>query len=154
MGLFGIGIAMILLPWVGYKDDAPLFGQGSGEMWLYIELGVVLIVKNICAVGGLSSVMLLVSLILLSCPPVAAINRCLDYELSAIKRQPGCPQWHRSDALRTRPEHWPFCFRCPLYSVDQHPPQGRGDGVQCLRRTRSLWLFRFSLHSERRPRER
>lgn len=61
LSLMGIGICMILMPWVGYLDDKPLFGVGSGKMWLYIELGVILIMKNICAVGGLSSVMLLVS---------------------------------------------------------------------------------------------
>lgn len=59
--LLGIAISMALMPWVGYKTDEPLFGAGSGKLWLYLELGIVLIVKNVCAVGGLSSVMLLVS---------------------------------------------------------------------------------------------
>lgn len=58
--LFGIAVSMVLMPWVGYLDDRPLFGVGSGRLWLYAELGAVLIIKNICAVGGLSSVMLLV----------------------------------------------------------------------------------------------
>ena len=58
--LLGIAISLVLMPWVGYMDDKPLFGVWSGSTWLYIELGFVLIVKNICAVGGLSSVMLLV----------------------------------------------------------------------------------------------
>lgn len=61
LSLLGFAISMTLMPWVGYTDDAPLFGVGSGRIWLYIELGVVLIIKNICAVSGLSSVMLLVS---------------------------------------------------------------------------------------------
>ncbi|KAL7898723.1 major facilitator superfamily domain-containing protein [Trichoderma sp. TUCIM 5745] len=60
--LLGLAIAMIAIPWVGYVDDEPLFGIGTGTMWLYIELGAVLILKTICAVGGLSCVMLLVSL--------------------------------------------------------------------------------------------
>lgn len=60
--LLGIAISMIIMPWVGYIDDKPLFGIGSGKLWLYTELGVVLIIKNVCAVGGLSSVMLLVRL--------------------------------------------------------------------------------------------
>ncbi|POR37649.1 Putative membrane protein, partial [Tolypocladium paradoxum] len=59
--LFGIAVSMVLMPWVGYLDDSPLFGLGSGRLWLYVELGVVLIIKNICAVGGLSSVMLLIT---------------------------------------------------------------------------------------------
>lgn len=60
--LLGIALSMVLMPWVGYVDDKPLFGAGSGKTWLYIELGVILVIKNICAVGGLSSVMLLVRL--------------------------------------------------------------------------------------------
>ncbi|KAH8180257.1 major facilitator superfamily protein [Sarocladium implicatum] len=61
LSLLGIAISMVLMPWVGYVDDAPLFGVGSGRIWLYIELGVVLVIKNICAVSGLSSVMLLIT---------------------------------------------------------------------------------------------
>lgn len=59
--LLGIAVSMVLMPWVGYLDDKPFFGVGTGRLWLYVELGAVLIIKNICAVGGLSSVMLLVS---------------------------------------------------------------------------------------------
>lgn len=62
LALLGIAVCMVLMPWVGHLDDKPLFGVGSGALWLYIELGVLLIIKNVCAVGGLSSVMLLVSL--------------------------------------------------------------------------------------------
>ncbi|PTB35726.1 uncharacterized protein TrAFT101_010575 [Trichoderma asperellum] len=59
--LLGLSIAMITIPWVGYADDEPLFGLGTGTMWLFIELGAVLILKTICAVGGLSCVMLLIT---------------------------------------------------------------------------------------------
>ncbi|KAF5024076.1 hypothetical protein F66182_3872 [Fusarium sp. NRRL 66182] len=61
ISLLGLGISMLFMPWVGYADDKPLFGVGSGKTWLYIELGLVLILKNLCAVGGLSSVMLLIT---------------------------------------------------------------------------------------------
>ncbi|GKU08426.1 mfs transporter [Fusarium langsethiae] len=61
ISLLGLGISMLFMPWVGYADDKPLFGVGSGKMWLYVELGLVLILKNLCAVGGLSSVMLLIT---------------------------------------------------------------------------------------------
>ena len=61
--MLGIALSMVLMPWVGHvEDDAP-FGIGSGKGWLYAELGIVLVLKTICAVGGLSSVMLLVSLL-------------------------------------------------------------------------------------------
>ncbi|KAH7362488.1 major facilitator superfamily transporter [Plectosphaerella cucumerina] len=60
IALLGLAVSMILMPFVGYKDSKPLFGYGTGKIWLYAELAIVLIIKNICAVGGLSSVMLLV----------------------------------------------------------------------------------------------
>ncbi|PHH59642.1 hypothetical protein CDD81_2800 [Ophiocordyceps australis] len=51
--LLGMAVSMVLMPWVGYVQD--------GRALLYTELGIVLILKNICAVGGLSSVMLLIT---------------------------------------------------------------------------------------------
>ncbi|KAI0967792.1 major facilitator superfamily transporter [Xylaria arbuscula] len=59
--LFGFAITMALMPFVGYVDSKPLFGWGTARIWLYVELGFLLIIKNICAVGGLSSVMLLIT---------------------------------------------------------------------------------------------
>jgi MFS family permease len=59
--LLGLAISMALMPWIGYKDSPPPFGLGDSRIWLYVEMGAVLIIKNICAVGGLSGVMLLVS---------------------------------------------------------------------------------------------
>lgn len=60
-GLFLFFISMLLMPWVGYKDSKPLFGVGSGKVWLWVELGFVLLVKTVAAVGGLTSALLLVS---------------------------------------------------------------------------------------------
>ncbi|KAI1351046.1 major facilitator superfamily transporter [Xylaria sp. FL0043] len=59
--LFGFAVTMALIPFVGYVDSKPPFGLGSARIWLYVELGVLLVIKNICAVGGLSSVMLLIT---------------------------------------------------------------------------------------------
>ncbi|KAI1488025.1 major facilitator superfamily domain-containing protein, partial [Biscogniauxia mediterranea] len=59
--LLGFAVTMALMPWVGYVDSAPLFGVGDSKIWLYVELGFILIIKNICAVGGLSSAMLLIT---------------------------------------------------------------------------------------------
>lgn len=58
--LLGFAISMALMPWVGYRQSTPPFGLGNSKIWLYVEMGFILIIKNICAVGGLSSVMLLV----------------------------------------------------------------------------------------------
>ncbi|KAF2263365.1 MFS transporter-like protein [Lojkania enalia] len=54
-------IAFLLMPWVGYKDDAPSKGMGSGKGWLWTELGVVLVIKTVASVGGLTSALLLIT---------------------------------------------------------------------------------------------
>lgn len=59
--LFGLAASTALIPWIGSEGDEPPFGLGTGKAWLYSELGLVLVVKSICAVGGLSSVMLLIN---------------------------------------------------------------------------------------------
>lgn len=61
LSLLGLAIGMILMPWVGYKEGQGLFGMRTGKSWLLAELGVILVLKNLSAVGGLSCVLLLVS---------------------------------------------------------------------------------------------
>lgn len=53
--------AFLLMPWVGYKDSTPFKGIGTGPGWLWTELGVVLVIKTVASVGGLTSALLLVS---------------------------------------------------------------------------------------------
>ncbi|KAL9101199.1 MAG: hypothetical protein Q9163_003517 [Psora crenata] len=60
--LAGIALAFILTPWVGYKDMGK--GDGgisSGKAWLWIELGFVLLLKSLAAVGCLTSFLLLIT---------------------------------------------------------------------------------------------
>lgn len=57
LSLLGLALCMCLMPWVGYKDA----NGGSGRSWLLGELGIILVLKNLSAVGGLSCVLLLVS---------------------------------------------------------------------------------------------
>ncbi|KAF2017405.1 MFS transporter-like protein [Aaosphaeria arxii CBS 175.79] len=54
-------VAFLLMPWVGYKDSNPSFGIGTGRGWLWAELGVVLVIKTVASVGGLTSALLLVT---------------------------------------------------------------------------------------------
>jgi len=59
--LLGLAVSMALMPWVGKLGES---GSGRGRSvttHLYLELGLVLVLRGVCAVGGLSSVMLLVS---------------------------------------------------------------------------------------------
>ncbi|XPS95118.1 hypothetical protein M3J09_004411 [Ascochyta lentis] len=47
-------VAFSLMPWVGYKDN-------PGTAWLWFELGVVLVIKTIAGVGGLTAALLLIT---------------------------------------------------------------------------------------------
>jgi MFS family permease len=60
LALLGMAISMALMPWVGYLSEPDTV---SKKDWpVYAELGLVLVLKNICSVSGLSSAFLLVSL--------------------------------------------------------------------------------------------
>lgn len=59
--LGGMVVAYLLTPWVGYKNA--MRGDGgisSGKGWLYVELGFVLLIRAVAAVGCLTSALLLV----------------------------------------------------------------------------------------------
>jgi MFS family permease len=61
-GLAGFVVAFLLMPWVGYKDSRNGDGgMSSGKIWLWLEIGVVLLLKTTSTVGGLASALLLVS---------------------------------------------------------------------------------------------
>lgn len=65
-GLAGFVAAFLLMPWVGYKhiEDGG-GGLSSGKIWLWFELGLVLLLKTVAAVGGLTSALLLASICVL-----------------------------------------------------------------------------------------
>jgi MFS family permease len=58
VSLAGFTLAFLLMPWVGYKKKG---GIGNGKIWIWIELGLALVIKTVAAVGGLASSLLLVS---------------------------------------------------------------------------------------------
>lgn len=61
-GLAGFVVAFVMMPWVGYKDSRNGDGgMSSGKIWLWVELGFVLLVKTVAAVGGLTSALLMAS---------------------------------------------------------------------------------------------
>ncbi|KAJ4368889.1 hypothetical protein N0V83_005971 [Neocucurbitaria cava] len=53
--------AFALMPWVGYKDSKSYGGIGTGAGWLWFELGVVLVIKTIAGVGGLTAALLMIT---------------------------------------------------------------------------------------------
>lgn len=61
LGLFVV--AYLLMPFVGYKkENQGEIGLSSGVAWLWTEIGIVLLIKTVAAVGGLTSALLLVCL--------------------------------------------------------------------------------------------
>jgi len=60
-GLGGFVLAFLAMPWVGYKDkSAGSNGVSIGKVGLWFEIGAVLLLKTVAAVGGLTSALLLV----------------------------------------------------------------------------------------------
>ncbi|OAX78231.1 hypothetical protein ACJ72_07465 [Emergomyces africanus] len=60
--LLGFVISFILMPFVGYKDPAAIAGEVSkSSVLLAIELCVVLLVKTVATVAGLTSALLLIT---------------------------------------------------------------------------------------------
>jgi MFS family permease len=59
VSMAGFVVAFLLMPWVGYRDGT---GFGQGRVWIWVELGIALVIKTVAAVGGLTSALLLVRL--------------------------------------------------------------------------------------------
>ena len=61
VSLAGFVVAFMMMPWVGYKKNVDRNGTiSNGKVWLWMELGFVLLVKTVAAVGGLTSALLMV----------------------------------------------------------------------------------------------
>jgi len=64
-GLAGFVVAFLLIPFVGYKNGSDRHNTSptttTGKVWLWVELGAVLIIKTVAAVGGLTSALLLIT---------------------------------------------------------------------------------------------
>ena len=89
VGLGGFVLAFVLMPWVGYKVND---GVGNGRVALWVELGAVLIIKTVAAVGGLTSALLLVSPAH-STHLVCADTSGPDYKLRTESFRPWYTQW-------------------------------------------------------------
>lgn len=60
-GFAGFVLAYLLMPWVGYKKQDQGRGLSHGAAWLWFEICLILLIKTVAAVGGLTSALLLVS---------------------------------------------------------------------------------------------
>lgn len=148
-GLFLLFLSMMMMPWVGYRDSPAPFGWGDGAIWIWIELGFVLLVKTIASVGGLTSALLLVS----SATSVVFLNifdiddSSLDYE---FRSKPLCPRYLERPCPNTkcgRQSRWSCPFRWPLLSRNEGTAKRRSPRVGCLWRHRVLGMARKLRHS-------
>jgi MFS family permease len=103
-GLFLFFLSMMMMPWVGCRESKPLFGVGSGNTWLWAELGFVLLVKTVAAVGGLTSALLLVCPSYFEALPQKSI---LDVKLTTARSQTQHPTTLSSVRLTVSPKPSP-----------------------------------------------
>ncbi|KAI9809092.1 MAG: hypothetical protein M1825_002381 [Sarcosagium campestre] len=61
VGLAGFTLAFLIMPWVGYAKPAAHHGINRERVSLWIEVGIVLLIKTVAAVGGLTSALLLIT---------------------------------------------------------------------------------------------
>ncbi|KFY43366.1 hypothetical protein V494_02015 [Pseudogymnoascus sp. VKM F-4513 (FW-928)] len=60
-GLGLLAIAMFAMPFVAYRDLPPLIGSWSGEVTMWIQISLILLMKTVGTVGGLTSALLLIT---------------------------------------------------------------------------------------------
>lgn len=60
-GLGMFALTMFLTPFVSQQTDPPLFGLWNGGVWMWIELSLILLIKTVASVAGLTSALLLIT---------------------------------------------------------------------------------------------
>jgi MFS family permease len=119
VGLFGFFLAMMMMPWVPYRDSPAPFGWGSSTVWLWVEIGFVLLVKTIAAVGGLTSALLLVSKRLTK--SLTILTSSIDYPFSTQSFCPRHTERPSTNSLRSRPSSGTFHIWRPFLHIHNHP---------------------------------
>ena len=138
--LAGIALAFLLTPWVGYKHvqegEAAI---SSGTAWLWVELGFILLVKSLAAVGCLTSFLLLVCIVLSSLSLSASAYRSVptDYQFCPQSLCPGHTQRYCPDTFCSWPCSRPVLRRWSLLACGACQAQGRGS------RLRRFWWYRI-----------
>jgi hypothetical protein len=121
-GLFGFFLTMMVMPWVPYRDSPAPFGWGSSTIWLWVEIGFVLLVKTIAAVGGLTSALRLVSKHYIK--NLIILTSSIDHQLSTQPFRPQRTERPSTNTLRSWPSSRAFHIRRPLLYIHNHPAQG------------------------------
>lgn len=128
IGLGGFVISFLLMPWVGYKDSAGgVINEGKAVLWT--ELGVVLVIKTVAAVGGLTSALLLVRSIPLQ-NLVSTDEGMADHELGTGPHDSRYAEWTCADALGRRTCRGPVSIGQSVLTGDTAAHKGRGYGIR------------------------
>ena len=131
-GLGGFTIAFLAMPWVGYKDKSAGSNNVSiGKIGLWLEIGAVLLLKTVAAVGGLTSALLLVILVRLFAANMLTIS--IDHQLSTKPLSTWYIERLGSDPFCC----WPSCRTLSvgrsLFDRHRSSTEGRSIGIRCVR---------------------
>jgi MFS family permease len=128
-GLAGFVVAFVMMPWVGYKNSKNGDGgMSTGKIWLGVEIGLVLLVKTIAAVGGLTSALLLAG-ICDSATMAGLLISSLDYQLRSKSFCPRHAEWPCSNSLGGWSCSWAVHFRRPFHPCDEGEAKGGSTGI-------------------------
>lgn len=113
--------AFILMPWVGYKRN------GAGLLW--VELGVVLVIKTIAGVGGLTAALLLVRPSFHDHLHFATLTFLLDHQHRAQPQRPRYTERPSTNAFRSWSRGRSFHLRFALHSRHKDTTEGRSASI-------------------------
>ena len=147
----GMVVAYLLTPFVGYKDAKN--GDGgisSGQKWLWVELGLVLLVRSVAAIGCLTSALLLVRSAWLG-NAVQADSPFPDYKL---RTQP-CYPWQNQRPCPNTIRRWSYRWSFPrwwlIFASHARTPQRRSSGVWHFRHNYFHWVSDDLRNPRQRP---
>ena len=131
--LLGIVLAYILTPLVGYKNATHSEAAISiGKGWLYVELGFVLLVRALAAVGCLTSALLLVRPIIHTLSVLLTLP-FTDHQLGPQPLRARHPQRPRPNPLGGWPRRGTRPFWEFILARDARPAEGRIVSIWRLR---------------------
>ena len=129
-------VAFLCMPWIGYKEGNGT-GLGTGKVWLFIELGFVLIIKTVASVGGLTAALLLVRL---STMLVMTGLTQLDHQFSAKQQCTRFSERPRTDTVCCWSSRGPLHLRVPFLRRHANPAKGRGTCFWSVRGDYLHWI--------------
>ena len=132
----GLMLAFGLMPWISYKGNDNDIDATRKKILLWIELGLILILKTVAAIGGLTSALLLVNT-----PPnfpflIAQLTQYPDYKLSVEQIRSRGFEWIGADFSCCWPRGRALHIWYPFLA---------GNPYQTERGSVAIWYFRWCI---------